>query len=163
MMLILMDIWDSVRGFMASGGDVLWLVAAALTPPICFRLFHISSRSSDISFSIVVAFVFSVSTRTVYLSSSSYRRSSCDCSKGLIGRVMLRVWSLETSALSVSFSARSVSSVACCRLSTWNVLEGEFTVSRREKIGYICSLLDHFHGQTHCGPQSPCSAALAGP
>lgn len=30
MMLILMDIWDSVRGFMASGGDVLWLVAAVL-------------------------------------------------------------------------------------------------------------------------------------
>jgi biopolymer transport protein ExbB len=30
MMLILMDVWDSVRGFMASGGDVLWLVAAVL-------------------------------------------------------------------------------------------------------------------------------------
>ncbi|MCE9678274.1 MotA/TolQ/ExbB proton channel family protein [Shewanella sp. AS1] len=30
MMLYLMDIWDSVRGFMASGGDVLWLVAAVL-------------------------------------------------------------------------------------------------------------------------------------
>lgn len=30
MMLFLMDIWDSVRGFMASGGDVLWLVAAVL-------------------------------------------------------------------------------------------------------------------------------------
>jgi biopolymer transport protein ExbB len=30
MMLILMDVWDSVRGFMATGGDVLWLVAAVL-------------------------------------------------------------------------------------------------------------------------------------
>lgn len=30
MMLFLMDIWDSVRGFMATGGDVLWLVAAVL-------------------------------------------------------------------------------------------------------------------------------------
>ncbi|MBE8167375.1 MAG: MotA/TolQ/ExbB proton channel family protein [Shewanella sp.] len=30
MMLFLMDIWDSVRGFMASGGDVLWLVAGVL-------------------------------------------------------------------------------------------------------------------------------------
>ncbi|MGL4475686.1 MAG: MotA/TolQ/ExbB proton channel family protein [Shewanella sp.] len=30
MMLFLMDIWDSVRGFMASGGDVLWLVAVVL-------------------------------------------------------------------------------------------------------------------------------------
>ncbi|WP_394132847.1 MotA/TolQ/ExbB proton channel family protein [Shewanella maritima] len=30
MMLYLMDIWDSVRGFMATGGDVLWLVAAVL-------------------------------------------------------------------------------------------------------------------------------------
>ena len=30
MMLFLMDIWDSVRGFMAAGGDVLWLVAAVL-------------------------------------------------------------------------------------------------------------------------------------
>lgn len=30
MMLYLMDVWDSVRGFMASGGDVLWLVAAVL-------------------------------------------------------------------------------------------------------------------------------------
>ena len=29
-MLFLMDIWDSVRGFMAAGGDVLWLVAAVL-------------------------------------------------------------------------------------------------------------------------------------
>jgi len=29
-MLLLMDIWDSVRGFMATGGDVLWLVAAVL-------------------------------------------------------------------------------------------------------------------------------------
>ncbi|NRD74610.1 MotA/TolQ/ExbB proton channel family protein [Shewanella sp. VB17] len=29
-MLFLMDIWDSVRGFMASGGDVLWLVAGVL-------------------------------------------------------------------------------------------------------------------------------------
>ncbi len=30
MMLFLMDILDSVRGFMASGGDVLWLVAGVL-------------------------------------------------------------------------------------------------------------------------------------
>ncbi|MBT1443171.1 MotA/TolQ/ExbB proton channel family protein [Shewanella sp. JM162201] len=30
MMLFLMDVWDSVRGFMATGGDVLWLVAAVL-------------------------------------------------------------------------------------------------------------------------------------
>lgn len=30
MMIHLMDIWDSVRGFMASGGDVLWLVAFVL-------------------------------------------------------------------------------------------------------------------------------------
>ncbi|RLV60327.1 MotA/TolQ/ExbB proton channel family protein [Parashewanella curva] len=30
MMLFLMDIWDSVRGFMAAGGDVLWLVAVVL-------------------------------------------------------------------------------------------------------------------------------------
>ncbi|MDO6617807.1 MULTISPECIES: MotA/TolQ/ExbB proton channel family protein [unclassified Shewanella] len=30
MMLILMDVWDSVRGFMATGGDILWLVAAVL-------------------------------------------------------------------------------------------------------------------------------------
>lgn len=30
MMLFLMDIWDSVRGFMATGGDVLWLVAGVL-------------------------------------------------------------------------------------------------------------------------------------
>ncbi|NRB25487.1 MotA/TolQ/ExbB proton channel family protein [Shewanella sp.] len=29
-MLFLMDIWDSVRGFMVAGGDVLWLVAAVL-------------------------------------------------------------------------------------------------------------------------------------
>ncbi|WP_153915500.1 MotA/TolQ/ExbB proton channel family protein [Shewanella sp. TC10] len=30
MLLILMDVWDSVRGFMATGGDILWLVAAVL-------------------------------------------------------------------------------------------------------------------------------------
>ena len=30
MMLFLMDIWDAVRGFMAAGGDVLWLVAFVL-------------------------------------------------------------------------------------------------------------------------------------
>lgn len=30
MMLILMDVWDSVRSFMATGGNVLWLVAAVL-------------------------------------------------------------------------------------------------------------------------------------
>ncbi|MGL4517881.1 MAG: MotA/TolQ/ExbB proton channel family protein [Shewanella sp.] len=30
MMLYLMDIWDSVRGFMAAGGNVLWLVAFVL-------------------------------------------------------------------------------------------------------------------------------------
>ncbi|RYV02245.1 MotA/TolQ/ExbB proton channel family protein [Shewanella sp. OPT22] len=30
MMLFLMDVWDSVRGFMAAGGDVLWLVAGVL-------------------------------------------------------------------------------------------------------------------------------------
>ncbi|WP_119969735.1 MotA/TolQ/ExbB proton channel family protein [Shewanella japonica] len=30
MMLILMDVWDSVRGFMATGGDILWLVAGVL-------------------------------------------------------------------------------------------------------------------------------------